>query len=396
MARTRTSTLDPPDGAPKTAEAAATPGREVVDSLQSASRSASPAEPAAETPVLEGASAAAPAGSAPAGSAPTGSEEPASFIQQLSEFGFSDVQSDQDAQSRVLDLLRQQKQEMERMQSERESLQQFANYGRQYVEELQQGGRVVSGQQPTAAPQETKSWWTPPHVEMSWYDRYREIDPETQAVRWKRDTPASVVSAAQAFETHVQDWAAELATRPQEAFHKGTFGTLREHKDELKQLLQPLIEEIYASRRSVETEQDFLSRIEQENAEWLYQVDPRTNQPQYGKWSPDGAMIVQFMNAERDAGIASVQEQWNRARDRMELQLLRSSSQQDKTAVKAQQTAQEMRHEHVRRAAASKTISPRGGSVTRRETREPQPQNANLSMGQQLVQQMEEEGVAIP
>lgn len=382
MARTRTS--GKPEPAPESPVEATSPGQEVLESLQaSAPDPVSPASgPAPVLPKPPVASATEPAESA----------EPPSFIQQLSDFGFADVQSDSDAQTRVVELLRQQKQDLERMQGERESLEQFANYGRQYVQQLQQGSRVVS----PAGAEETKPWWTPPHVDMTWYDRYREIDPETNAVRWKRDTPANVISAAQAFETHVQDWASELATRPQEAFHKGTFGTLREHKEELKQLLQPLIEEIYSSRRSVETEQDFLQRIEQENADWLYQIDPRTNEPMYGKWSQDGALMIQFMNQEREAGISSAQDQWTRAKDRMELQLLRASAKQDKTATTAQQAAQDKRSQHLRRAATRESIPPRGGSVTRQETREPRPQNANLSMGQQLIQQMEEEGVALP
>lgn len=314
------------------------------------------------------------------------------FVEQVSSLGFADVSSDDEARARLLDAWQKQQEELQRYQRERPNLEQFAEYGRQYVASLQQQPQQRTPE-PAAPAEQPKPWWNPPQVELSWFERYREIDPATQEVRWKQNTPPEVLSAAQAYQRHIEDWATGLTQQPDKVLPPVIEGILREKQEFVRDLVRPLFEEFYGSLRETETQQQFISRVTQENADWLYEKDPMTNRPTT-KLSRDGEMVVRFINEAQQDGITNVQRQWERAMRDYRLAMLETSTTEQQKSVTAQQAAQQMRQQHLRRTAAAQSVPSRGGSVQKpTDARPARKQNEHQSRGHDLLAQMEADGI---
>jgi hypothetical protein len=365
------------------------------DLLAGQAEAAPVADEAVETPVVETpevtpeAVSDTPAPDSPVDAAaeiPTPAPQP-SFLDQLSELGFQDIADEDQARTRAIEAIRQQRADLERQQKERSNLETFAEYGRQYIASLQ---RQPEPAQPPQA--EAKPWWNPPQFEPGWIERYRQVNPETQEVEWKKDTPAEVIAKTQAYVQYRDEWVDGLTNRPQDVLPPAIKSVLAADREFLRQLVQPIIEETYQSRRQQETQEQFVARIQQENADWLYEKDPLTNQATR-KLTRDGELVMQRLDALEAAGVQDPQQQWDLAMELFNAGRLQTQVGQQQQTLTAQQTAQQMRQQHLQRAAAATSIPSRGGSVPKRETREPRRQNEHQRPGHDLLAQMEEDGV---
>lgn len=329
---------------------------------------------------------------------PADPESP-SFLSRLGELGFEGVETEQDAQERLIEAYRQQQEQIEAAQQERQQLEQLARYGNQYLAQLreqersQTQGQAPSQQAPTQQTGERQEapdpWWRPPEYDARWVEKWREMDPQTGQPRWKADTPPEVISKTQAYTEYVDDWQYRLLTNPLEALRPAVFGALQEDPAQTQQIFEPMFERYYQARRQQEDNQAFWQQVRQENEDWMFERDPRTNKPT-GKLTREAEEVVRLGDSLIQGGLTDPAMAWEAARAMYANRL--AASQPAESAAPAptpQETRQQKRRDFTRAHAGS--VASRGGS-TRRETQEPAVQNANLSPGRQVVQMMEDNG----
>lgn len=285
------------------------------------------------------------------------------------ELGFENVETPEEANQRLMQAYRQQMADVEALRRQQQELQTLAQYGNQYLQQLQQP------QQQSQAPQQDDNWWNPPQVDIDLVSRFRVRDAEGN-MRWREDTPPDVRAQAEAHEKYIEDWAERLVREP----HKVLPEIMQREFDRL-------FEERYSQRVNEQYTAQRLHQIQQENAEWLYEKDPRTGQvarqPDGSyRMTPAGQAALHFaQEAERDYGIQDPDKQWD-----FVMRSLRAYASQSQPA----QPQRDQRLDHLQRHSANPPN--RDGS---RETPE-QPlsrrQNPNQSPGESLVELMAANG----
>lgn len=316
--------------------------------------------------------------------APVAEEEPTepegpTLSSTLSDLGFRDVESEEDAQARLL-------------QAYQEQLNQAAA--------LEQRAReaeiraAMSGMQPQQQPQVTQPaqespqyWPSYPSVDPQMISKYREtfVDPETQqiSVRWADGTPRELRDNYDRFTSEVEQWTNKLAYEPEQTLTP-IIESLAERK--VRQILETSFgfapEEI-GSRLDLSGEnrtvQNFMDRYQ----EHLYDLDPVTRQPT-NRFSEFGAKVDAAMIEGYNLGLESRSAQ---------LQYAQKTLANEFAAIEgraAQVTAEEVREERkkqkMQRGGQSRDLS---GSVPRQDD---EVQNAHLSPGQTLAAAMREAG----
>lgn len=357
-----------------------------------------PGETPVETPTEE----------TPADDAPVETpEEPpaASFIDELGVDGFEDVANDHDGQARLLEAYRQQQQQITEARQQADQNRQLAEYGQRYLAELEQS-RATSQTQATQQPAERKHWYNPPKFDAALTDQYREIqtDPTTgeRTEAWKDGTPAEIRASFEAYRAHQERWTHDLINRPHEVLPTvvtHSFVDAIERGDpEVMAAMDKLFDERYGARQQQQTDEQYWNQMEQENAEWLFQKDPRTDQiardaDGYEVLSPEGIQFQHYLEtARRDVGD-DARKQWHYAN------LMRNGAQhqvqaaQQSASEQAQQTTQDKRAAHLRNGANNPASTRnRGGSMAPQEAPSTRSQNPHISPGQHLVADMQASG----
>lgn len=328
------------------------------------------------------------------GTQPPADETPG-FLDQLSQLGFKDVPDEAAAHQRVIEAYTQQQHELEELRKERERLANLADYGTKYLGELKQKQQEEQAPAQTARQPEFlevyQRYMNAPKIDLSRVQQYREQDPASGAFQWKKGTPADVMSSATTYEEWLRQWQDDIALRPQEVLPPIVMGVLHERKDDIKQLLAPIIEEMYQEMNGVQTEAQFLAQVEHDNAEWLYVKDPRTNEFT-SKLTPEGEQIVTYL--QELSGVPDIRTRWQYAKTMLSDRLAEGGRTVERAQEQAEKTAAQKRREHIQRTAKATASPSRGGSVPRQDSGQPPArQNANLSPGRELVQQLEADGV---
>jgi hypothetical protein len=160
-------------------------------------------------------------------------------------------------------------------------------------------------QQPAsqARQQEAAKWWNPPEVRES-YKQYLVKDENGREVI-APDAPLDARHALYEYQKYKADFAQKFLADPEQA-------------------LGPMVEKIAAdrAREIVEGqlreagEAGYVSTLEQQNSDWLYEKDGRTP-------TREGLMIQKYIGLASQRGLASPQERWEFACDMVERDLLR-------------------------------------------------------------------------
>lgn len=201
---------------------------------------------------------------------------------------------------------------LEREKAATKALQQYQQlipYAQEYLAHRPEFEKWRSAQeQPAQAPatqQATQQsrWWNPPELRES-YKQYLVKDENGREVI-SPDAPLDARHALYEYQKYKADFAQKFLTDPEQA-------------------LGPMVEKIAAdrAREIVEgqlreaSEAGYVSTLEQQNADWLYEKDSKTP-------TREGLMIQKYIGLAAQRGLASPQERWEFACDMVERDLLR-------------------------------------------------------------------------
>jgi hypothetical protein len=308
-----------------------------------------------------------------------------SLVQRISELGFADVESDDEALERLIEAYQLTSAERAQYEQQVRQLEPLANYGTQYI--VQQQQQIPrADQQPEGAPKEPEKWWNPPHFDHLEAERYREFDPDTGGQRWKAETPAEVKISAQQYQAYLEKWSQDLVHRPAEVLPKI-----------IEQEFDRLFEDRYGSRMRQQTEESFYDTKERENAHWLYRIDPVTKRIQqdregYPVVTPAGELMLGQMERLRQKGLTDPEDVWEFALNSVRAHYAQNQQGRQQASASAQETARRKREEHARRGSA---LPDRSGSFNSPEVPGDVPQNRKLSIGDRLLQEAEASGEVI-
>lgn len=201
---------------------------------------------------------------------------------------------------------------MEREKAATERLaqyQQYIPYAQQYLQNREpferwlasQRERQAAPQQQVSAQEAVRRWWNPPEVKDS--DKQFLTRDENGREMIAENAPLHVRERLYEYQKYKADFAQKFLTNPEEA-------------------LGPMVEDI-AMRKAQElvqtqfqaaSEQQYISQLEKENADWLYQEDGRTP-------TEEGQLIQHYIERAAQMGINGAQARWDYAQSMVELEL---------------------------------------------------------------------------
>lgn len=342
-------------GAPPPAEAV--PAEEAPAAPESSATDTSPVEP--ETT---------PETAAPA--------EP-SFLDQAKSLGY-EGDDEQEAAMLLLESYQQvmrQRQEYEQRVGELERL---AEYGNEY---LQQQRKAKEEEEKAAQPAEPgrEPWWNPPKFETKWIEQYRDVtlDENGQPViGWKKNTPREVQEAAGQYQQYLEQWAADLVQRPQEVLPKI-----------IEQEFDRLFEERIRDREQAQNLSSFAERVVESNRDWMYTQDSQGRDV----LTAEGQAMTKILSEVAQSGVTDPQMQWQYAVAMYDYLNRANQAAAAAQSTTAQETAAQKRRQQLQRGAPQPTAN-RTGTVQRPEEEATRPQNPHLTPGQQLLQQLRQDG----
>lgn len=208
---------------------------------------------------------------------PAASEPPA-FLQRLSELGFTDVSDEQAAQERLLEAYAQDRARLQEMQEQMEyiRLQRVYEQQKNQPQQVQQSQQIQTQQ--SATEQQPRNYWDIQVDETRvapWLTRDENGD-----AKLKPETPADIRSQWEAREFGKQQFVQNFLNNPSAALAP----ILQQQQLAMEQRFQELLQqkEIEQSRQTAV--QEFT-----EKNQWIYQLDPVTNQPRVGQ---NGAPVL--------------------------------------------------------------------------------------------------------
>lgn len=231
------------------------------------------------------------------------------------------------------------------------------------------------------AQQQKSSWWNPPEVREA-YKQYLVKDENGREVI-SQEAPLDARHALAEFQSYKANFAKQFLEDPEKAL-----GPMVEGR--AKQIAQEIVQQTMKQRDN----ETFVDRLQSENQDWLFDQD--------GNVTPEGMAVHKYVEQARSMGIASPQDRWQYARDRVEHELLlrdfaaRQSAppanyqgqqqpqaaspapQQDAEAARAARASQNM--EYLRREAARSPS--RSAGTTNNDPRAPRPK---MSFEQMLI-----------
>ena len=328
---------------------------------------------------------------------------------QVSALGFTDVQGDADAQYRLLDSYQQlQNQNSQwadfytQQQQQYNQQQQLAEYGREYLElqrdhsyqqYQQQQQAYHDQQQQQQQPAGPEHWWAPPQVDMEELERWRtqKVDPNTGQIYadWVDGTPQELKEDAEDYVAYLEDWADNIIRSPQDVLP----GIIEQEFDKLfKSRYTALLQYNNQYQQEVQNHAE-VHAINERNADWVYQTDPRTNQylsDANGNLvlSPQGEAVTNYVNYFRGQGITDPSTLWELATRMYSGDLSVSQQQQQQQQYYEAQQAQQRNMEYLQQANQyNEYVESAGGSIPPTENPMARSQNPSASAGDKLRQQ---------
>jgi len=326
---------------------------------------------------------------------------------QVTALGFTDVQNEHDAQYRLLDSYQQLQNQNSQwadfyqgQQQQYNQQQQLAEYGQEYLDlqrdpawqqyqQQQEHHDQGEQQQPT----EQEHWWAPPQMDMEDLERWRtqKVDPQTGEIYadWIDGTPQELKEDAEDYVAYLEDWADNIIRRPNEVLP----AIIEQEFDKLfKSRYTALVQYNNQYQQEVSNHTEVES-INQRNADWVYQLDPRTNQylsDANGNLvlSPQGQAVTNYINYFRGQGITDPSSLWELATRMYSGDLSVSQQQQQQQQYSEAQQAQQRNMEYLQQANEyNQYVESAGGSIPPSETPMARSQNPTASAGDKLRQQ---------
>lgn len=204
---------------------------------------------------------------------------------------------------------------LEREKAATKALQQYQQlipYAQEYLthrEQFEQWRDAQSRPQPQPHVQqqvqqpEQHKWWNPPPVKEA-YKRFLVRDENGREVI-SQDAPPLAREALLEYQQYKAEFAQKFLADPQQAL-----GPMVEQiaADRAKEIVESQLREV--------SEAGYVSTLEQQNKDWLYQADGRTP-------TREGLMIQKYINQAAQRGYRTPQDRWEYACDMVERDLLR-------------------------------------------------------------------------
>jgi hypothetical protein len=242
---------------------------------------------------------------------------------------------------------------------------------RQRYQEWQNAQRA----QQTKAPEQPK-WWNPPQVKDTWRN-YIVRDPQTGREVIDPNAPLEAKMALQEYQTYTADFAKRFVTNPEDTL-----------KPFIEQIAQQKAQELVQQHLGQYTAQNYVSSLEQQNADWLY--DTR------GQISPEGRAIQGYIEQAAQSGISTPEARWQYATSMLERDLLNLRYQQMMAGMQQQAPPMEQAppeppvaqsNMQFLRERATRTPSRSGGAT---EPRAPRPK---MTLEERLKSQLVKDGL---
>lgn len=307
------------------------------------------------------------ADSAPETSSPAAADAPADpFLQRLEqELGFTDLKDRTDAETRLVQFAAEQRREREQLEAWRRENEPLVGYGREYI-----ANRPATQQQSPAAA-ELKPWQPPVEYPADAERRYLERD-ESGGVKFKDGTPAEARAQIERYVAYRDGLVEMFATRPDQFIEKVLIPLIDERS-------KGVIEPFYNERTAEQQAQSYYEQVAEENRDWLYAKDPRTNQPTQ-QLTERGKLFDQKIAYYAQFGM-SPQEAVRLAKRDVDEQVAPPV----KTTVAA--TTEQRRREHVNNARKPNGV-PRNRIGSYPQPGERRPQNDNGGFGADFVDEL--------
>jgi hypothetical protein len=231
--------------------------------------------------------------------------------------------------------------------------------------------------QQTKAPEQPK-WWNPPQVKDTWRN-YIVRDPQTGREVIDPNAPLEAKMALQEYQTYTADFAKRFVTNPEDTL-----------KPFIEQVAQQKAQELVQQHLGQYTAQNYVSGLEQQNADWLY--DTR------GQISPEGRAIQGYIEQAAQSGIGTPEARWQYATSMLERDLLNLRYQQMMAGMQQQAPPMEQApaapeppvaqsNMQFLRERATRTPSRSGGAT---EPRAPRPK---MTLEERLKSQLVKDGL---
>lgn len=281
----------------------------------------SPVDQSVEQPVSSP-EVSAPVESAPQQEAPVQSPPPQ---QQSVWSAFKTLPDFQDAEDR--DIAQRLYQSYEREKSATKALaqyqqlipyaQEYARYKEPFERWMQEQNSPQPAPQPQPAPAPAaEGWWNPPAMKES--DRQYLVRDQNGREVVSEDAPPHVRERLYEYQQYKAEFAQKFLTNPEEAL-----GPM------VEQIAQRKADEMIESRLTEQQEVQYVSTLEEQNRDWLYD--------QQGNPTKEGLAIQKYIGEATDMGIASPKQKWDYATAMVERDLLNAL--RDQQASQASQQA---------------------------------------------------------
>lgn len=301
-----------------------------------------------------------------------------SFLDRVRELGYEGEDPDEAAAALLGDYQRM-TQEFRSVQQRMREQEELAQAGQEYLR-IQREQRAKEQQAQEPEPAGPDPWWNPPKFDTTWIEKWRDVtlDENNQpVVGWKQNTPREVREAAEQYQAYLENWATDLVQRPQEVLPKV-----------IEQEFNRLFEERINQREQSREFEELAEQIRTQNANWMYTQDTRGNPT----LTPEGQMMTEILAEIGDAGVTDPRMQWELAVARFDYINRQRAAQQEQAAAQPETTADQKRKQHLKRGAVSSGLQNRRGTVAAPEEVSQRSQNPNLTPGQQLLQQLRQDG----
>lgn len=316
---------------------------------------------------------------------------PPSWIDSLkTDFGFSDIKDEDDARQRVLQALRQEKEELDRMRQEREQYRPLVQYGQQYIDELQKRqAEQAKPATPEPAKPDNSPWPNVRAVDPKVVERY--YNAETK--QWNYATPPSVIQEVEEAMTNTQKWTNDLVYKPREALepiidYVVTNKVQKILEEQFGMKPQELVQQL-----DISGERKYVNDVLVQYEDVLFERDPRTSALNYDRPSQIGQKFSEALQeAENILKIPTEAGRYYYAAK--QIQPFISQQTRETAASTVAQTADQKRSEHLHRAAA-RSVPSRDGSVSKNPDA-PGRQNPNVRSAQAFAEAFFAEGVNQP
>jgi hypothetical protein len=266
------------------------------------------------------------------------------------------------------------------MQGYRQAQQQLRQYQEMmpatmdYVQNRQRYQEWLNAQQAQQQKsQEPAKWWNPPQVKDTWRG-YIVRDPETGREVIDPNAPLEAKMALQEYQTYTADFAKRFVTNPEDTL-----------KPFVEQVAMQKAQELVQQHLSQYTAQNYVSSLEQQNADWLYDSN--------GQISPEGRAIQGYIEQAARSGIASPDARWQYATSMLERDLLNLRYQQMMAGMQQappmEPAAPPVAQSNMQflRERATRTPSRSGGATEPRATR------PKMTLEERLKSQLVKDGL---